>query len=312
MPATQPPVFGINVDPSTVNLEAALRRVRLADESDVELVTIQDHPYNPEFLDTWTLLTFLASRTERVRFTTNVMNTPLRPPAMMSKMSASLDVMTRGRVELGLGAGGYVEGMQAWGGAVGHTPGERYQAFKEYAEILRGMLDGAGRPFSYHGSFYQVGGAMPGPAPEHRIPLWFGAGGPRMLRLTGRMADGWMIGTIYVPTDGLHEVNRLLDEGAAQAGRDPSEVRRGYNLFGALKLRAGENYRFNRPGLILGTPDEWIETLVRYHLEYRHDTFIFWPVAGDEEAQVKVFLNEIMPEVRKQIREIQEKEVQVK
>jgi alkanesulfonate monooxygenase SsuD/methylene tetrahydromethanopterin reductase-like flavin-dependent oxidoreductase (luciferase family) len=103
-----------------------------------------------------------------------------------------------------------------------------------------------------------------------------------------------------------------VDEGAAQAGRDPSEVRRGYNLFGALKLRAGENYRFNRPGLILGTPDEWIETLVRYHLEYRHDTFIFWPVAGDEEAQVKVFLNEIMPEVRKQIREIQEKEVQVK
>ncbi|MBL1171464.1 MAG: hypothetical protein D8M55_03345 [Chloroflexi bacterium] len=63
--------------------------------------------------------------------------------------------------------------------------------------------------------------------------------------------------------------------------------------------------------MVLGTPAEWVETLVRYHLEYRHDTLIFWLVAGDEEAQIKVFLNEIMPEVRKQIREIQEKEVQV-
>jgi alkanesulfonate monooxygenase SsuD/methylene tetrahydromethanopterin reductase-like flavin-dependent oxidoreductase (luciferase family) len=202
--------------------------------------------------------------------------------------------------------------MQAWGGAVGQTPGQRYQAFKEYAEIMRGMWDHASGRFSYSGGFYKVGELIPGPAPAHPIPLWFGAGGPRMLRLTGRMADGWLVGTIYVPPQQLPEVNRLLDEGAAQAGRNPSEVRRGYNLFGAIKLRTGENYQLNRPGLVLGTPAEWVETLVRYHLEYRHDTFIFWPVAGDEEAQIKVFLNEIMPEVRKQIREIQEKEAQAK
>ena len=311
MPATQPALFGVNIDPSTVNLETALQLARLADESDVELVTIQDHPYNPDYLDTWTLLTALAARTERVRLTTNVMNTPLRPPAMMAKMAATLDVITNGRIELGLGAGGYVQGMQAWGGTVGQTPGQRYQAFKEYAEILRGMWDRPGQPFSYRGDFYNLGELVPGPAPAHRIPFWFGAGGPRMLRLTGRKADGWMIGTIYVSTEQLREVNRLLDEGAAQAGRDPAEVRRGYNLFGVVKLRPDERYRFNRPGLIVGTSTEWIETLVHFHREYRHDTFIFWPVAGDEEAQTKVFLSEIMPEVRKQIREIQEKEAQV-
>jgi len=312
MPFTQPPVFGINIDPSTANLDSALQRARLADESGVEMVTIQDHPYNPDFLDTWTLLTTLATRTERVHIATNVMNTPLRPPAMMAKMAATLDLITKGRLELELGAGSYIEGMQAWGGAVGQTPGQRFQAFKEYAEIVRGMWDHAGGRFSYSGGFYKVGELIPGPAPAHPIPLWFGAGGPRMLRLTGRMADGWLVGTIYVPPQQLLEVNRLLDEGAVQTGRNPSEVRRGYNLFGTIKLRAGENYQLNRPGLVLGTPAEWVETLVRYHLEYRHDTFIFWPVAGDEEAQIKVFLNEIMPEVRKQIREIQEKEAQAK
>ncbi|NOH00566.1 MAG: LLM class flavin-dependent oxidoreductase [Chloroflexi bacterium] len=114
MPFTQPPVFGVNIDPSTANLEAALQRARLADESDVELVTIQDHPYNADFLDTWTLLTALAARTERVHIATNVMNTPLRPPAMMAKMAATLDLITKGRLELGLGAGGYIEGMQTW------------------------------------------------------------------------------------------------------------------------------------------------------------------------------------------------------
>ena len=310
MPTTQPPIFGINIDPSTIKFTSALQRLRLADESDVELVTVQDHPYNPEFLDTWTLLSYLAAHSERVHLATNVINTPLRPPAMMAKMTASLDVMTHGRIELGLGAGGYVEGMQAWGGIVGNSPGERYQAFKEYVEILRGMLDHAEQPFSYQGNFYHVNGAVPGPPPAHRIPFWFGASGPRMLRLAGHLADGWMIGTIYVPTDGLLDVNRLLDEGALQGGRNPIEVRRGYNLFGAIKLRAEEMYRFNRPGLIIGTAKEWVETLVRYHRQYRHDTFIFWPVAGDEEVQIRVFLNEIMPEVRTQIQEIQKKEVQ--
>lgn len=310
MPAIQTPIFGVNIDPSTVNLKTALQRARLADESEVELVTIQDHPYNPDFLDTWTLLTAVAARTERVHIATNVMNTPLRPPVMMAKMAATLDLISRGRLELGLGAGSFIEGMQAWGGTVGRTPGQRYQAFKEYAEIVRGMWDHAGERFSYTGEFYKVGELVPGPAPTHPVPLWFGAGGPRMLRLTGRMADGWLIGTIYVLPQQLPDVNRLLDEGAAQAGRNPSEVRRGYNLFGVVKPRPEERDRFKRPGLILGSSQEWIDTLIRFHREYRHDTFIFWPVAGDEEAQIKTFLTEIMPEVRRKIQEAQEVEGQ--
>ena len=297
----QPPLFGINIDPSTTGLEAALRRARLADASSVELVTIQDHPYNPDFMDTWTLLTSLAARTERVHLSTNMLNTPLRPPAMMAKMAATLDVISAGRLELGLGSGGYTEGMQAWGGVVGETPGARYQAFSEYLDILQGLLSSAGREFSYQGKFYQVDHIVNGPAPVHHIPLWIGAGKPRMLRLAGSKGDGWLIGTIYILPDQLDEVNRLLDEGAALAGRQPGQVRRGYNLFGVIQDRAAAKVRFNRPGNIQGSVQEWVDTLLHFGRRYRHDTFIFWPVAGDEEAQIKVFLNEVMPEVRRQL-----------
>jgi len=299
--ATNSPLFGINIDPSTSGLDRALLLARLADGSSVDLVTIQDHPYNPAFLDTWTLLTSLAARTERVRLMTNVLNTPLRPPAMMAKMAATLDVISGGRLELGLGAGGYVEGMLAWGATVGSTPGERYQAFSEYLEILQGMLMNTGREFSFQGKFHQVSHVINGPSPAHQIPLWIGAGKPRMLRLAGSQGDGWVIGTIYILPDELDSVNRFLDEGAASAGRKPEQIRRGYNLFGVIQNKTSERFSFKRPGILQGSVSEWIETLLHYHQRYRHDTFIFWPVAGDEEEQVHLFLEEIMPEVRRKI-----------
>jgi alkanesulfonate monooxygenase SsuD/methylene tetrahydromethanopterin reductase-like flavin-dependent oxidoreductase (luciferase family) len=220
---------------------------------------------------------------------------------MMAKMAASLDVISGGRVELGLGAGGYIEGMRAWGGLVGETPGERYQAFSEYLDIVRGLLNQAGREFTYHGSFYQTDHIVNGPAPAHSIPFWIGAGRPRMLRLAGSKGDGWLIGTIYILPDQLDEVNRQLDEGARQSGRSPQDVRRGYNLFGVIQSRPNERLHFTKPGIIQGGVQNWIDTLLGFHRRYRHDTFVFWPVAGDEEAQIQVFLDEIMPEVRRQI-----------
>jgi len=211
---TNLPIFGVAIDPAVSGLAEAFRLAQQADESEVDLVTIQDHPYNPEFLDTWTLLSALAARTQKVHLAPNMLNSPLRPPAMMAKMAATLDVISGGRLELGMGAGGYVEGMRAWGGTVGENPGARYQAFSEYLDIVQGMLTGAGQQFSYQGQFYQVGELVSGPAPAHHIPFWIGAGKPRMLRLAGSKGDGWLIGTTYILPDQLDEVNHWLDEGA--------------------------------------------------------------------------------------------------
>jgi alkanesulfonate monooxygenase SsuD/methylene tetrahydromethanopterin reductase-like flavin-dependent oxidoreductase (luciferase family) len=295
------PLFGINVHPGVGHEGDAFARARLADEHGLDFISLMDHPYNADLYDTWTLLTALAMRTERVHLLTNVLNTPLRPPAMLAKAAATLDRLSGGRLELGIGAGAYLDGVAAFGGPTG-SPGERYDAFKETIDILRGIWSSAGTPFSYEGTFHRLTNATFGPAPAHPIPLWVGAGGPRMLRLAGRLADGILVSAPYVPPEQLPEVHRLIDEGAAQAGRPPTAIRRGYNLMGLIETGTGGRIRA-RPGMIAGTVDHWIETIDRFARDLRMDTFTFWPVAGDELRQVEVFAREVVPTLRARLDE---------
>src|SRR2546423_10092537 len=116
------PLFGLNIDPSANNLQLAYNLAQIADSTRLDFMGIQDHPYNGRFLDTWPLLTALGSRTQHVRLLPNVLNLPLRPPALLAKAAATLDILTNGRLELGLGAGGFWEGIVSYGG-VHRTPG---------------------------------------------------------------------------------------------------------------------------------------------------------------------------------------------
>src|SRR2546423_14657093 len=131
-----PPLFGLNIDPSAKNLELAYNLAQLADSTKLDFISIQDPPYNANFFDTWTLLTFLGARTQNVRLLTNVVNLPLRPPAVLAKAAATLDILTNGRVELGLGAGGYWEGIVSYGGTQ-RAPGEAVSALEKAIGILR-------------------------------------------------------------------------------------------------------------------------------------------------------------------------------
>lgn len=292
------PLFGTNVDPSSVDPEEPFRRARIADENGLDMITLMDHPYNARLLDTWTLLTALAMRTERVQIGTNVANLPLRPPAMLAKKAATLDLLTGGRVELGLGAGAYWPGVAAYGGPK-RSSGEAYQAFEDALHILRGMWDNAGGSFTYEGDIYQVRGARPGPAPAHRIRIWVGASGPRMLRLTGRLADGILVSTSYESPERLLEINELIDEGVEEMDRSPTEVRRGYNLMGVLDLGRPDTKADEQQGHnIYGPVEHWVEEIVRFYQEYRQDTFTFWPVAGNERLQIEAFAKEVVPAVK--------------
>jgi len=296
-----PPLFGINVDPNVDGLSEAYERARFADESGIDLITIQDHPYNRRFFDTWTLLSVLAARTTRVHLGPNVASLPLRPPAMLAKQAATLDVISGGRVELGLGAGAFWDGIAALGG-LRRSPGEAFEAYRDALHILRGMWDNAGRSFSYEGEHYSVQGAMPGPAPAHRIRIWAGALGNRMLRLTGQMADGWLVSSTYVPVEQLPERNARIDAGAEEAGRSPDDIRRGYNLVGIIDVgQPGASPASPQRGVLTGTTRDWIEQLVPYYTEYRIDTFIFWPAGEAAAEQLRAFAGEIIPAVRKAV-----------
>src|SRR3954462_2071338 len=114
--AVPEPLFGIFPTPNAEDRDQILEQVLTAERAGLDLVGIQDHPYQPRFLDTWSLIAFLAARTERIRFFPDVANLALRPPAMLAKAAASLDRLTGGRIELGLGSGGFGDAAAAMGG----------------------------------------------------------------------------------------------------------------------------------------------------------------------------------------------------
>ena len=108
-------VFGSFLTPSAERPERVVDLARLTEQVGLDLVGIQDHPYQARFLDTWTLLSVIAARTSRITVTPNVANLPLRPPAVLARSVATLDLLSQGRVELGLGAGGFFEAIAAIG-----------------------------------------------------------------------------------------------------------------------------------------------------------------------------------------------------
>jgi alkanesulfonate monooxygenase SsuD/methylene tetrahydromethanopterin reductase-like flavin-dependent oxidoreductase (luciferase family) len=202
-----------------------------ADELGFDLIGVQDHPYQRRFYDTWTLLTAIAMRTKRVTVFPDVANLPLRPPAVLAKAAASLDLLSGGRFELGLGAGGFWDAIKAIGGPV-RTPGESVQALEEAIHVIRLMWSGD-RGIRFDGKFYQLAGAHSGPVPAHPIGIWLGAYKPRMLALVGRLADGWVPSLGGLKPPDMPAANARVDAAADAAGREPSAIRRILNVGGA-------------------------------------------------------------------------------
>src|SRR5216684_3373199 len=281
--------FGLNVDPNTGGLAIAARITAIADASGLEYVGIQDHPYNPEFVDTFTLITWLAARTSTVRFFPNVANLPLRPPAMLAKQAATIDVLSGGRFELGLGAGAFADGITGMGGAR-RTAGQARGALSEAIDIIRASW--AGEPYSYQGSYYQVPGVRPGPRPAHDIGLWLGVVGPRAAELVGAKADGWSVSAPYVPPDRLPELNEIITSAAAEAGRDPGSITRLYNVMGLITPEDRDPFH--------GPVGRWVETLTTLHAESQMNAFVFWP-SGDRERQSRLFAEQVVPAARESL-----------
>jgi alkanesulfonate monooxygenase SsuD/methylene tetrahydromethanopterin reductase-like flavin-dependent oxidoreductase (luciferase family) len=283
--------FGVSVEPLAAPPDGAARVARAADRKGLDLVGIQDHPYQRRFLDTWTLIATLVPVTEHVRFFPDVANLPLRPPAMLAKAAASLDVLSGGRVEMGLGAGAFWDAVVGMGGPR-RSPGEAVRSIEEAIEVMR-LVWSDERSLRFDGEFYSLKGMRPGPPPVHDIGVWVGAYGPKMLDLIGRVADGWVPSLGYSPPGRLPEMNGRIDEGANRAGRAPGEIRRAYNLSGYIGAE-GE-------GPLEGPASQWVQTLTEFALEYGMDTFIYWP-SGDHERQVEIFADEVMPAVKEAVR----------
>jgi alkanesulfonate monooxygenase SsuD/methylene tetrahydromethanopterin reductase-like flavin-dependent oxidoreductase (luciferase family) len=168
--------------------------------------------------------------------------------------------------------------------------GESIVALEEAIQIIREIW-ATEKPggVRVNGTHYQVKGAKRGPTPTHDIGIWVGAYKPRILNLTGRVADGWLPSLGYLP-DGLaslKEMNKHIDEGAASVGRTPATVRRLLNISGQF-AQTGRS-------LLNGPPQQWAEDLAGLTLEYGITGFI---LATDDAPTIELFANEVAPATR--------------
>jgi alkanesulfonate monooxygenase SsuD/methylene tetrahydromethanopterin reductase-like flavin-dependent oxidoreductase (luciferase family) len=250
----------------------------LSDRLGFDLITFQDHPYQPALMDAWSLLAFVAAKTERARVSANVTNLPLRQPVVIARSSVTIDQLSGGRFELGLGAGGFWDAIEAVGGRR-LSPGDSVTALEEAIRIIRAVW-AVGEPggITVEGEFYRVRGAKRGPASTHPISISVGAYGPRMLRLTGRVADGWVPSFGYLTSaDALTDMNRRIDDGAESAGRAPADIRRWLNI---------------------GAADATPERLVGLAFLEGMSGFI---LASDDATELERFAHEVIPAVREQV-----------
>jgi alkanesulfonate monooxygenase SsuD/methylene tetrahydromethanopterin reductase-like flavin-dependent oxidoreductase (luciferase family) len=289
--------FGYFLIPEAADPRRVLETARLADRLGYDLLAVQDHPYQPAHLDTLALLGVILGQTERIRVFQDVANVPLRPPAMFAKAAATLDVLSGGRFEAGLGGGGFLRAAQAMGAPV-LTAGESLEALEEAVAILRASWSGA-PALDFDGRHYRLDGARPGPVPAHEIGIWLGAMKPRALALTGRVADGWAAPLMnYLPPAAAANAQTVIDRAAREAGRDAAEIRRIYNVPGAFTASAPATAQ-DSDDAIVGPPDHWAEVLTHLALDLGFGTFVL--MGPPDPQMLRTFIEDVAPRVRESV-----------
>jgi alkanesulfonate monooxygenase SsuD/methylene tetrahydromethanopterin reductase-like flavin-dependent oxidoreductase (luciferase family) len=289
--------FGYFLDPAAADPGAVLDTAGLLDRLGYDLIGVQDHPYLAEHLDTLSLLGVILARTSAVRVFADVMDLPLRPPALLAKAAATLDLLSGGRFEMGIGAGGFLQPAHAMGGPE-LTAGQSLAALEEAVTILRAMWSGQRRGLRIDGQHYRLSGVRPGPVPAHPIPVWIGANRPRALALTGRVGDGWVSPLMmYKPPAEAAEANRAIDRAAIEAGREPRDIRRIYNIQGAFTARSTPASDADKA--ITGSPAQWSDVLAHFALDLGFDTFVL--AADADERTLTTFITEVAPAVRERV-----------
>jgi probable F420-dependent oxidoreductase len=214
-------------------------------------------------MECFTTLASLAAETERVRLGSLVACNDLRPPAVVAKMAATLDVLSAGRIDIGLGAGWYEPEYRA-AGIPFDPPGVRVGRLAEAVQIVAGMLSSV--PFSFEGSHYRVDQAwnLPRPVQSPRPPVWVGGKGDRVAAVAGRYADGFNSCWAWTPEAYAGRIE-VVERAARKAGRDPSAVRRSVGLYtlpgtdeADVERRWGRYVAATPPGIAAGlTLDGW-------------------------------------------------------
>lgn len=292
--------FGIGVSTAVAAVPDTLRLAVQADRGGLDLITVSDHPYHADRLDAYAELGVLLGRTEQISGLVSVTNLPTRPASMLARTITSLSALTGGRIVLGMGVGGLWDDIARLGFAK-LTPGQAVRAFEEGIRLVK-LLGGGGAPVTFDGEFHQVTDLEP--AQEPVPPVWTGSVGPKSLAVTGRVADGWLPGHAADWLSERYRTSRpVIDEAAADAGRDPRDIVTVYNFPGRITAEPLARTRADDGRWIGGSPEQWVEELTGAVLEHDAGGFVLFGPGGSTPDRLAAarWAEEIVPAVREAV-----------
>jgi alkanesulfonate monooxygenase SsuD/methylene tetrahydromethanopterin reductase-like flavin-dependent oxidoreductase (luciferase family) len=279
------PLFGLGISASAAQGADPVGDARAAEELGYDFVSTSDHPSGTEpTYEVWTMLTWVAAATSRVKIATRVLGVPYRSPAMVAKMAESLHRLSGGRLILGLGGGYSDEEFRAFGLGV-PTPREKVDGMVDAIHIMRGLWSQA--ELTYTGSRHRTEQAAMEPKPDTPIPIWLGTYGNRALAATGQLADGWIPSLGFAPPEQAAAMReRVLD--AAQ-GRP---VRCVYNV--PFQIGADSD----SASVVAGSPQAVLDRLGSL-AALGFTSMNFMPAGPDPRGQAERLALEVLPELRK-------------
>jgi alkanesulfonate monooxygenase SsuD/methylene tetrahydromethanopterin reductase-like flavin-dependent oxidoreductase (luciferase family) len=276
-------------------------RARRAEAMGFDQVWVGDHfvnPYAPgqDWFDGWSILAALAVSTSRVRLGPLVSSVTLHNPARLARTAMTVDHLSGGRLELGIGPGGApldyaMTGLPVW------PPGERVERLEETLDILESLLERGS--VDHTGPHYRIEGAVVAPPPVQRPrpPITVGALGRRAIGIAARHAEGWNTYGVAVGRDvrgaldhaGAVDATRrrvaLLDEACVAAGRDPASIRRSYLSFQGITQPILE-------------PNAFLDFVGDFQEAGIDDFIVYWPDGEEAEHRLTALVDLAFPTLR--------------
>ncbi len=278
-----------------------VRRYLYLEELGFDIAGTGDHFVNwssprDAWFELWTLLAAVAVKTERIRLGTWVTQVPFRNPALLARQAITVDHISNGRLELGLGAGvaGYPD--YAMTGITDYPARERVARFREYVEIIDHLL--SNEATTYNGLYYKVREAIVNPRPvqKPRPPITVAALGPSMLKLAARYADTWNSfswgNTFEERLADIRKRSRLLDKYCSEIGRDPSSLRRSYLMLDPVARKRGGVISYYES-------DDVFRKRVKQYADVGITEFIlYYPYHEDQLPTFEKVAREVIPELK--------------